>query len=264
MDQKNVMEVVTSRDGTPIAFRRSGSGRPLVGIHGAVSDHTRWGPVLPALEQHFTFYAVDRRGRGGSGDAPDYSLEREFEDVVAVVDSIGDEVGLVGHSFGGLCVLEAALRTPRVSRLILDEPAIPLPAVSDASRLRMRDLIDAGDREGALVLFLEEVAKIPSHDIDLLRSLPSWPGRVASVHTALRETQAGRDHQLDLDRFKGLAVPTLLLLGGSTAPGYREGIDRLAATLPHSRIAVIPGQGHAAMQAAPDVWIREVVGFLTE
>jgi pimeloyl-ACP methyl ester carboxylesterase len=265
MDQKSVMEMVTSWDGTPIAFRRSGSGPPLVGVHGAVSDHTRWAPVLPALEQHFTFYAVDRRGRGGSGDAPDYTLEREFEDVAAVVDSIGDEVGLVGHSLGGLFALEAALRTPRVGRLVLDEPALqPPPGFSDEMRLRMRDLIDAGDREEALVLFLDKGAKISSHEIDLLRSLPSWPGRVASVHTVLREMQAADGYQVDFARFKGIAVPTLLVVGGSTAPDYRANIDQLAATLPGSRVAVIPGQGHAAMQAAPDAWAREVVGFLTE
>ena len=86
---------VTSKDGTPIAYWRSGEGPPLVLVHGTSADHSRWTPVLPAFEQHFNVYAVDRRGRGGSGDSEDYSIEREFEDVAAVVDSIGEPVNLL-------------------------------------------------------------------------------------------------------------------------------------------------------------------------
>ena len=87
---------VVSRDGTSIAGWRSGEGPPLVLIHGAAADHSRWAPVLPALEQRFTVFAVDRRGRGRSGDANDYALEREFEDVVAVVESTGEAVNVLG------------------------------------------------------------------------------------------------------------------------------------------------------------------------
>ena len=82
-------ETFTSNDGTPIAYRRSGEGPPLVLVHGAAADHGRWRPVLPAFEERFTVYATDRRGRGGSGDGDDYAIEREFEDVAAVVKSIG-------------------------------------------------------------------------------------------------------------------------------------------------------------------------------
>jgi peptide-methionine (S)-S-oxide reductase len=85
-----VMATITSKDGTRIAYSRSGSGPPLVLVHGTTADHTRWARVLPELEPHFTVYAMDRRGRGGSGDAADYAIEREFEDVAAVVDAIGD------------------------------------------------------------------------------------------------------------------------------------------------------------------------------
>src|SRR5208282_1202279 len=94
-----VMEKVISKDGTPIAYQRSGTGAPLVLIHGTSGSHMRWKPVLPALETQFRVYAVDRRGRGESGDALAYAMQREFEDVAAVVDSIGDGVHLLGHSF---------------------------------------------------------------------------------------------------------------------------------------------------------------------
>ncbi|MGH9199572.1 MAG: alpha/beta fold hydrolase, partial [Acidimicrobiia bacterium] len=83
------------------------------------ADHTRWSPLLPALEQHFTVYAMDRRGRGESGDAEPYALEREFEDVAAVVNAARPQVNLLGHSYGALCAMEAALRTTRLQKLVL-------------------------------------------------------------------------------------------------------------------------------------------------
>src|ERR671913_1467382 len=88
---------------TQVAYSRGGEGPPLVLVHGTAADHSRWAPVLPAFEQHFSICAVDRRGRGGSGDSEDYALEREFEDIAAVVDSIGEPVFLLGHSYGALC-----------------------------------------------------------------------------------------------------------------------------------------------------------------
>jgi pimeloyl-ACP methyl ester carboxylesterase len=115
-------ETVASADGTQLAVWKSGEGPPLVLVHGATADHSRWAPALPALEEHFTVYNFDRRGRGKSGDAADYALEREYEDVVAVVESAGTEVNLLGHSHGGVCALEAALLSDRIRKLVLYEP----------------------------------------------------------------------------------------------------------------------------------------------
>src|SRR5262245_47536702 len=100
------METVISRDGTRIAFWRSGTGPPLVLVHGGTADHTTtWRYVREDLEQHFTLHAMDRRGRGGSGDSPSYDLQREAEDIAAIVDSIGEPSNLLGHSYGGLCAI---------------------------------------------------------------------------------------------------------------------------------------------------------------
>src|SRR5687767_1129250 len=111
------MQTVESRDGTRIAFWRSGSGPPLLLVHGATADHTTtWRFVLQEFERRFTVYAMDRRGRGCSGDSAAYDLQREAEDVVAVIDSIGEPVHLLGHSYGGLCAIEAALLTRNVRR----------------------------------------------------------------------------------------------------------------------------------------------------
>jgi pimeloyl-ACP methyl ester carboxylesterase len=110
---------VTTEGGTPVAYWRSGKGPPLVLVHRTATDHSRWRPVLPALEEHLTVYAIDRRGRGGSGDTDDYAVERDFEDVAAVVDSFGEPVNLLGHSYGRLLALGATLLTiPRELRAI--------------------------------------------------------------------------------------------------------------------------------------------------
>ncbi len=147
------MERVTSKDGTAIAYRRAGSGPPLVLVHGTGGTHVRWAPVLPSLEKHFTVYAVERRGRGESGDGPEYAIEREFEDVAAIIDAVGGEVNLLGHSYGGICSVEASLLTRNIHHLVLYEPPIPVPGVPiyvEGIIDRLQALADEGDREGVL------------------------------------------------------------------------------------------------------------------
>jgi pimeloyl-ACP methyl ester carboxylesterase len=99
------MEIVRSRDNTPIAYERSGQGPPLVLVHGSTADHTRWAPLLPELGRHFTVYAIDRRGYGQSGDSEPYSIEREFE------DAAGQQANLLGHSYGSSAVLVNEIET---------------------------------------------------------------------------------------------------------------------------------------------------------
>jgi pimeloyl-ACP methyl ester carboxylesterase len=146
------MVKIKSMDGTLIAYMRSGSGPPLLLVHGTTADHTRWPAVLPAFEEKFTVYAVDRRGRGESGDNEPYKIEREFEDIAAVIDSIHGPVNVLGHSYGALCCLESALLTENIAKLILYEPYIHTgidvypPGIAD----RIQALVDAGDRDGAV------------------------------------------------------------------------------------------------------------------
>src|SRR5207237_7508733 len=120
------MEAVKSRDGTPIAYERAGSGPPLVLVHGSTSDHdTAYRYVIPMLERYFTVRALDRRGRGDSGDGPAYSLERELDDVVAVIESAGDPVNLFGHGFVALRALEARLRQAHAGKVGLCQRGSP-------------------------------------------------------------------------------------------------------------------------------------------
>lgn len=167
---------VTSADGTPIAAYRDGAGPPLLLVHGATADHDRWSPILHRFERDFTVYAMDRRGRGGSGDAPEYAFQREVEDVAAVVEAIGGPVFVLGHSFGGLCSLEAAPLTDRVAKLVLYEPPLPgiAPPIPAGVPERMEELIEAGEAEAALELMLREVVKMPEHELERYRQFPAW------------------------------------------------------------------------------------------
>lgn len=261
------METVTSADGTSIAYERTWSGPPLVLVHGTTADHTRWEPIRPALAEHVTVYAIDRRGRGESGDAVEYELEREFEDVAAVVDSIDEPVILLGHSYGALCALEASLRTDNLRGLILYEPPIPvgdhrLYGGDDLGK--MKALLEEGEDEQALVFFLAEIADVPAAEIDALRSAPNWPARVEAAHTAYRETQAPASYVFDPARFERMTTPTLLLSGGESAHWFRDAIDAIDDALPNTRIAVLDGHGHVAMNTAPELFVETVLSFVRD
>ncbi|HBY98326.1 MAG: alpha/beta hydrolase [Ardenticatenaceae bacterium] len=262
------MEKVTSPDGTAIAYYRSGAGSPLVLVPGTgAANPVAWTAVLPALEEHFSVYAVDRRGHGESGDGPTYAIEREFEDIAAVVDSIEEPANLLGHSFGALCALEAALLTRNLRQLVVYEPALPLPGVSlyPAGVIeRLQALLDAGDREGVLTTFYHEVVMVPPHEIEQLRASPAWPARLATAHTLPRETRAEERYTFDAQRFKDLHTPTLLLLGGDSPQILKAATETVDTALPNSRIAVMPGQQHIAMYTAPDLFLHEVLTFLIE
>ena len=116
------MEPVKTRDGGDLACWRSGSGPPLLLVHGSISDRTIWDAIRPRLERLYTVYVVNRRGREGSPPLEIVDLEREFRDVAAVVDAIGEPVHLLGHSFGAVCSLGAAVYTDRIRSLMLFEP----------------------------------------------------------------------------------------------------------------------------------------------
>jgi pimeloyl-ACP methyl ester carboxylesterase len=260
------LATITSKDGTRIAYARRGSGPPLVLVHGTTADHTRWARLLPELERRFTVYAMDRRGRGGSGDAAEYAIEREFEDVAAVIDAIGAPVFLFGHSYGAICSLEASLLTDKVRRLVLYEPPLPVggPAYPPGTPERIQALVDAGDLEAALEVFFREVVRMPDREFAVYRALPTWNARVALAPTIPRELTIERGYRFRPERFATLSVPTLLLLGGDSPPLFRQAIDAVGAALPTGRIAVMAGQQHVAMDTAPELFLKELTGFLLE
>jgi pimeloyl-ACP methyl ester carboxylesterase len=257
----------TSTDGTTIAYQRSGDGPPLVLVHGTAADHRRWAPVLPAFEQRFTVCAVDRRGRGNSGDTAGYAADREFDDVAAVVDSLGEPVHLLGHSYGGLCALEAALRTRAVRSLMLYEPGIEIAGEEiypSATIGRLEALLAAGDRDAVVTTTMREVAGLPPQVVEQLRAQPSWQARIAAAHTIPRELRAVKAYRFDPARFGDLRVPTLLLAGGASAAAFHTTARVVDEALSRSRLVVLPGQGHAAMDTATDPFTTEVHRFVKE
>jgi pimeloyl-ACP methyl ester carboxylesterase len=258
------MLTIRSKDGTAIAVERSGHGPPLVAVHGTTADHTRWAPIRADLEKRYTVHAIDRRGRGQSGDSNDYTIDREFEDVAAVVESIGEPVVLLGHSFGALCSLEATLRTSRVARLVLYEPPIPagVPIYSATIIDRLQVLLEQGDASGVVTRFFSEVVRMPAEELRRLHSLPNWAARVASAHTVPRELRASESYILEPDRFAGLDVPTLLLLGGDSPPFFKAAVTAVHDAVTSSRVVVMPGQQHVAINTAPELFLREVFSFL--
>lgn len=260
------MQAITSNEGVAIAFERSGNGPPLVLVHGTTADHTRWKPLLPRLEARFTVYAVDRRGRGGSGDAPRYAIEREFEDVAAVVDAISEPSFLLGHSYGAVCSLEASLLTRNVRKLVLYEPPIRTAGslYSPGTVERLQGLLDTGDRDGVVSTFFREVVRAPDDELRMLRSLPNWPARVAAAHTIPREMRINDEYRFEPARFAAMRVPTLLLLGGSSPVMFKDAVEAVHAALPEARVAVMPGQQHTAMNTAPELFLSEVLNFLLE
>jgi pimeloyl-ACP methyl ester carboxylesterase len=265
MDKVN-SEKIKSYDGTQIAYHCSGAGSPLILIPGAGAANPVAWPVVSELEGHFTVFAVDRRGHGESEDSPTYAIEREFEDIAAVLDSIGEPADLLGHSFGGLCALEAALLTRNIRKLILYEPLlIPLPGkpvYPEGFIDRLEGLLDAGDREGVVAAhYLENVGMTPG-EFEQMKSSPAWPARLATANTLPRELRADDRYRFDAQRFKDLHTPTLLLGGGDSPDFIKEGTEVVATALPNSRIAVMPGQGHIAMYTVPDIFLQEVLTFL--
>lgn len=261
---------VASGDGTEIAYWASGEGPPLVLVHGTTSNHTTWRPLLPYLEPHVTVHTMDRRGRGASGDAPDYDLAREFEDVAAVVDAVaagsGSAVDLLGHSFGGLCAFGAATLTSNVRRLVLYEgwppPDPGVVRLAPELRERLDALLAAGDQEAALEMFYREVVGMSEGELASYRSSPSWQARVAAAHTIPREDRAILAGAFDARQAGRITVPTLLLVGGDSPESLKADPETMAAALPDARIVVLDGQQHLAHRLIPEVFAGHVLSFL--
>jgi pimeloyl-ACP methyl ester carboxylesterase len=209
---------------------------------------------------------MDRRGRGGSGDSPDYALAREAEDVAAVVEAIGEPVFILGHSYGAVCSLEASLLTDKSRRLILYEPPIPtgLPQYPPGIPDRLQMLIDSGQFEAALEVFFTEVVRMSVHELEAFRQLPVWQVRVQLARTIPREVAIDRMYSFDPQKFAHLQTPILLLLGGDSPPLFQQAIATIHPALPNSQVVILPGQQHIAMDTNPDLFVREVAHFLLD
>lgn len=240
------MQTVTSSDGTSIAYERHGDGPPVVLLHGSSATRDAWDLVVPHLADEFTLVVPDRRGRGGSGDADSYGLDREISDLRAVLDAVEGDATVFGHSFGGLLALAAAEQLA-VDRLVLYEPAVLVGEYrGDDLAARMQQRLDDGAREEAMKLFFRDAGGVPAPE-----RLPIWPGDVNFdlAETVVRENEAVESYRLPANPEVG--CPTLLLTGDRGPEHLRAAVRALADRLPQSRLVEFDGVGHVGTQSAP-------------
>ncbi len=267
--------LVRSADGTPIAAFESGAAepgtRPLILVHGTTADHLTFRVVGPMLGRRRRLFAIDRRGRGASGDGPAYDIEREFEDLAAVADAVsagagaGAPVDVVGHSFGGRCALGASLLTPSIRRVVSYEGA---PAPEDQSYQpaglagRLRAHLERGDREAVLETFMREVVGMDDAGLARFRADPVWPLRVAASPTILRELEAERSAAASLRALGRVGAPVLQILGTASVPAFHAATAALNSRLAHGSIVRIEGAAHAAHHTHAEALVAAAEAFL--
>ncbi len=254
---------VTSADGTRIGLLTAGQGAPLLLVHGGMGCIASWQSAWGALTGRWRVTAMDRRGRGSSGDTSPYDVSREFEDVAAVAASLGGAADVFGHSFGATCALGAAAQGAPVRRLALYEPPGPQTAPR-AWRDRVCALIAAGQPGPAMASFLTEIIGLTGEQVGALRDAPrDYDVRPIVSATMSRESQAIADADLPA-LAAGVLVPVLLILGSASPAWARDITGELAAGLPGSTVAVLDGQGHAAIDSAPELLVSELARFFRD
>jgi pimeloyl-ACP methyl ester carboxylesterase len=256
-----VQERVRTPEGVEIACEVSGEGPPLVLVHGAGS--ARWGFsfLRPHLEGRYTVIAIDRRGRGDSTDGDGYAVEREFEDVAAVVRAAaagGAEPHLFGHSYGGLVSAGAAALIEGLPRLVLYEPPMGGVLAEPALIERWKASIAEGDRDGVVTEFLREIGGYTETELEELRASPVWELRKAVAHTLPRELRAEAQFDLDRPRLAALELPVLMFVGSESPAWAKRSTDAYAGALPNVTVRTLEGQGHGALAAAPELVAAEL------
>jgi pimeloyl-ACP methyl ester carboxylesterase len=257
------LTTVTSKDGTPIGVECAGTGPTLLFVHGGVGDRTRWTPMFPLLAAKFTACAMDRRGRGASGDSPEYSLAKEAEDVAAVVNSRPGPVFVFGHSYGGVAALEATFLTDRIARLMLYEPPLHEPVGHNlAVATKVEALIKRGELEEAFVAFQTEIVKQSPEELARMKTRPTWTGLVATIAVHPRQMRALSAYRFDANRMKSVRMPTLLLIGEDTPSPYaKQSIGALRELLPNPTLVVLERQEHNAMDGVREVLANAIIKF---
>ncbi len=256
-------DFVESADGTRIAFHRVGAGQLFVVVHGGLASWQSWLPVAEAFADRVEWILYDRRGRGKSGDAAAHSLDREVEDLAAVLEAVGPVAGVAGHSYGGSVLLRAALALPPESlgRLVLYEPGLVVPPFI-ARFPEVQERIDAGELEDALTHYVENVAQMTREEVEAARSSPAWPALVSRIVTLPREIAAIETLGFDLEQFRAVAAPVLLLVGEESPPRQHELAAALLAVLPAARLETLAGAAHVASATAPELLGEAVCRFL--
>jgi pimeloyl-ACP methyl ester carboxylesterase len=242
---------VTSADGTRIAFSRYGAGPAIILVHGTFTDrtHPTLSGVAAALAPWFTVVNYDRRGRGDSGNTEPYAVDREIEDLAALVEAAGGSAMVFGGSSGAALALEAAARNPHISKLAAWEPPYHVddsaPCLPDDFAARLDALVRAGRRGDAVQMYMVEAAGMPASAIAVMRLEPSWSESEKTAHTLAYEAAVmGPGNALPAARLGGITQPVLVLNGGSSPPWMINAGRAVAAAIPGTVYRVLEGQTH--------------------
>ncbi len=243
------MEKVTSKDGTVIAYDRLGKGPAVIMTLGALNTRKSGSKLAKLLSARFTVISYDRRGRGNSTDTAPYSVQREVEDVAALIGVVGEPVFLYGHSSGGALALEAvmALRK-KVRKLAVYE--VPYALDNGARRAAttyyktLKSLLTTGRNDDAVALFIGSVG-VSDKQVQALKRMPMWKGLVRLAPTlAYDSTVLGKGHALPKDRLSGVTVPTLAMHGGAGAAFMGDVAREISETIPRAKLQTLPRQTH--------------------
>jgi pimeloyl-ACP methyl ester carboxylesterase len=244
------MPKVASKDGTPIAFDRSGTGPALILVDGALCSRS-FGPMpklVPHLSSRFTVFTYDRRGRGGSGDTRPYAPAREIEDLDALIKEAGGSAFVFGLSSGAALALEAAAGVSSIAKLALYEP----PFIADESagaapdhRARLAGLIAANRRGDAVKYFMRDMVQMPAIAVFIMRLLvPLWSKIKAVAHTLPYDAAILGDFTLPRQRAAAVRVPTIAIDGEKSDPRLRKAAQAVARAIPNAEHRTLKGQTH--------------------
>ncbi|HXH81093.1 alpha/beta hydrolase [Nocardioides sp.] len=243
------LRTTTSRDGTRLAYDVHGSGPALVYVTGATCFRRFW-PIVQdskAFAKAFTVYTYDRRGRGDSDDGLPWSVEREVDDIEAVIDAAGGTASVYGHSSGAVLALEASLRLPhKIAKTVLYDAAYVHDAAEKADYERLaqqvRELLAGGDDTAALKTFLRGIG-MPGAFTALLPLVPGWRTMKALAPTIAYDLALTRDLP-PLAKAQSVTVPTQVIVGQKSPPGLHVVARQLAGAIPHAELVELAGQGH--------------------
>jgi pimeloyl-ACP methyl ester carboxylesterase len=246
------MNRAKSGDGTSIAFERFGLGPPVIVVGGATCDRAMTRPLAEELAKDFTVINYDRRGRGDSGDAQPYAVEREVEDLGTLIAEVGSEAAVYGHSSGAALALHAAARGLPITRLALHEPPY-VPEREEERRIsreygeNLRAILAEGRRGDAVALFMTTVG-MPEEMVEGMRAEPWWAGMEAVPPTLLYDSEImgdiSRGGTIPTDLLGAVTAPTLVLCGGASPEWMIDVGGRIAEGLPDGRLGVLEGQEH--------------------
>jgi pimeloyl-ACP methyl ester carboxylesterase len=257
---------VRSRDGTTIAFDRSGEGPPLILVGGAMGYRVHGVELASHLATAFTAFNYDRRGRGESGDTQPYTIEREIEDLDAVIGAAGTSAFVYGHSSGAVLALRAAAAGLNIPKLALHEPPFIVddsrPPVPDELVENLDALIAAGKPGDAVAYYMTDSVGLPAGAVARMRRDPSWAEMEAVGHTLPYDSRILADtlrgDPAPLQQWASLTTPTLIIDGTATFPFLHPSADALAAVLPNAERVTLEGQDHGPK---PEVLVPVLVEF---